>query len=267
AVDEMTMVVGTRRLAGVVKRRSEARDVYAEALAQGYTASLLEQERPNIFTQSVGNIPPGQTVKVEIAYVDLLPYDGGRYEFHFPMVVGPRYIPGRATGAPGNGWAADTDRVPDASRIARRVLKPGQRNGHDVSLSVKVEAGVPIRALDVHEHEAGVQRLSASAVSVTLSPRDSVPNKDFVLSYQVAGDKPETALLTHAGPGPDGYFLLMMQPRDVEEALRATPRGDACVLVDVSGSMSGQPLAKVTEAMERFFERMRPQDRLQVVTF
>jgi Ca-activated chloride channel homolog len=267
AVDEMTMVVGERRVTGVVKRRAAAREAYEQAVAQGYTASLLEQERPNIFTQSVGNIPPGQTVKIEIAYVDVLPYEGGRYEFHFPMVVGPRYIPGTPVAAPGDGWAPDTDQVQDASRITPPVLKPGFRNGHDVSLTVMVDAGVPIRALDVPQHEASVQRPSPARAVVTLSPRDGVPNKDFVLSYQVAGERPQTAVLTHSVPGDDGYFLLMLQPRDVEEALRNSPPRDVCFLVDVSGSMSGPPIAKVSEAMERFFERMRPQDRLQLVTF
>ncbi|HET8646713.1 MAG TPA: VIT domain-containing protein, partial [Vicinamibacteria bacterium] len=267
AVDEMTMVVGERRIAGVVKRRAEARAVYEEALAHGRTAALLEQERPNIFTQSVGNVAPGQQVRVEIAYVDVLPYEGGRYEFHFPMVVGPRYIPGAPAGRSGLGWAPDTTRVPDASRITPPVLKPGFRTGHDVSLSVDVDAGVPLRGLQVHNHQAGVRRAAGTRAAVTLSPADAIPNKDFVLSYHVAGERPQAAVLSHAAAGQEGYFLLMLQPRELDEALRARPPRDVCFLIDVSGSMSGEPMAKVAEAMERFFDRMRPQDRLQVVTF
>ena len=98
AVDEMTMVLGERRIVGQIKRRDDARNIYQAALAAGQTAALLEQERPNIFTQSVGNIEPGQEVKIEISYVDVLRYDMGTYEFHFPMVVGPRYIPGTPSG-------------------------------------------------------------------------------------------------------------------------------------------------------------------------
>jgi Ca-activated chloride channel family protein len=93
AVDEMTMVIGERRIVGLIKRRAEARSIYENAIAAGQTAALLEQERPNIFVQSVGNIPPKQEVKIEISYVDVLAYDMGVYEFHFPMVVGPRYNP------------------------------------------------------------------------------------------------------------------------------------------------------------------------------
>ena len=97
AVDDMTMVIGERRIVGLIKRRAEARAMYERAIEQGATASLLEQERPNIFTQSVGNIKPGKEIRIEISYVDVLNYDMGSYEFHFPMVVGPRYIPGEPT--------------------------------------------------------------------------------------------------------------------------------------------------------------------------
>ena len=149
---------------GLIKRRAEARQIYEQALRAGQTAALLEQERPNIFTQSVGNIPPGQEVQIEIAYVDVLRYDMGSYEFHFPMVVGPRYNPARRsprrrpTPPELQGQVSppepDTTRVPDASRISPPVLKPGFRNGHDISLSVKLDAGVPIQNLTVTNHRA-----------------------------------------------------------------------------------------------------------------
>ena len=178
AVDDMTMVMGERRIIGLIKRRDEARAAYERAIEQGATASLLEQERPNIFTQSVGNIKPGEEILIEISYVDVLSYDMGTYEFHFPMVVGPRYIPGtptskkpdppkelkgkvgeiegpeiegqmEGTDPSGTGWSPDTTRVPDASRITPPVLKPGYRTGHDISLSVSLEAR---RAGQGHRH-------------------------------------------------------------------------------------------------------------------
>jgi Ca-activated chloride channel homolog len=252
AVDDMSMVVGKRRIVGLVRRRAEARDIYEAALAQGLTAGLLEQERPNIFTQSVGNIPPGEEVLIEISYVDVLEYDQGTYEFHFPMVVGPRYIPAG---------------VPDAARITPPVLKPGYRTGHDISLALRLEAGVPVRDLRVTSHQSQVQRTGRSQAQVKLSAAEAIPNKDFVLRYAVAGSKPELALLTHAPRGDDGYFLLMVQPRQMDEELREAPPREICFLVDVSGSMSGEPTAKVVETMRLLLKRMRPQDRIQVVTF
>src|SRR5690349_18849269 len=98
AVDDMTMIVGERTVRGRILEREEAQAVYEGAKARGQVASLLDQERPNIFTQSVANILPGEQVKITISYVETLRYEDGSYEFVFPMVVGPRYIPGPAAG-------------------------------------------------------------------------------------------------------------------------------------------------------------------------
>ena len=111
AVDDMTMLIGDRTVKGKIKRREEARKIYEDARTRGQAAALLDQERPNIFTQAVANIRPGEKVKIVISYVERLEYDEGAYEFVYPMVVGPRYIPGNATG-----------------KQARR-LGPGYRSG------------------------------------------------------------------------------------------------------------------------------------------
>src|SRR6476659_10733523 len=112
AVDDMTMVVGDRTVRGKILRREEAQAVYDAAKAGGQVAGLLDQERPNIFTQSVANILPGEKVKITISYVETLKYEAGSYEFSFPMVVGPRYIPGQPnTQKRGNGFAPDTSQV------------------------------------------------------------------------------------------------------------------------------------------------------------
>src|SRR5438876_11182796 len=131
AVDDMTMIVGVRTVRGKILRREEAQAVYEAAKTNGQTASLLNQERPNIFTQSVANILPGEQIKITISYVETLKYEDGAYEFVFPMVVGPRYVPGSAAGAPvgnkGNGFAPNTDHVPDASRITPQPVPEGMR--------------------------------------------------------------------------------------------------------------------------------------------
>lgn len=282
AVDDMTMVIGGRKIVGVIKRRAEARQIYQEALAAGQTTALLEQERPNIFTQSVGNIDPGQEVNIEISYVDVLNYDMGAYEFHFPMVVGPRFIPGGpVSSTPAtppelqgkvSSAAPNTDRVPDASRITPPVLKPGYRNGHDVALSLRLDAGVPIQDLKVANHEVEIKRQGDRQAEVTLSPADSIPNKDFVLRYHVVGKKPEMAVLAHTGDSTDakrlgqGYFMLMIQPKEDERLTKSPPR-EIVFLLDVSGSMSGQPTEKVKEAMREMLKLCREIDTVQVITF
>src|SRR5687768_1722345 len=125
AVDRMDMYVGGRHIKGDIKRREEARAIYEAARDAGKMAALLDQERPNMFTQHVANIRAGEKVRIEISYVERLKYEDGEYEWVFPMVVGPRYIPGTPTGKAGGGWSYDTDRVPDASKITPRVAKPG----------------------------------------------------------------------------------------------------------------------------------------------
>ena len=294
AIDDMTMTVGDRRIVGLIKRRAEAQALYQKAIQQGKTASLLEQERPNIFTQSVGNIQPNDEVRIEISYVDVLDYDIGTYEFHFPMVVGPRYIPGTPTSkmpelpnelkgkvgeseapldAPldgadpsGTGVAPDTDRVPDASRITPPVLKPGYRTAHDISLAVSVDAGVPIQDIQIVNHTAAVARAGASGATAVLSPADSIPNKDFVMKYTVVGEKPEMAVLAHSKGPEQGYFMLMIQPKPDAELAEAPPR-EIVFLVDVSGSMRGEPTRKVKETMHHFLRLTKPNDTVQVITF
>src|SRR4028118_1656611 len=112
AVDDMEIKIGDRIIKGNIKKREEAQAIYEQAKQQGRTAGLLEQERDNIFTQSLANIKPGEQIDVTIRYTDSLKFEGGDYEFVFPMVVGPRYIPGTPIDRSG-----DTDQVPDASRI------------------------------------------------------------------------------------------------------------------------------------------------------
>src|SRR6185437_3227173 len=125
--------IGSRTVKGKILPREEAQAVYDSAKEKGQVASLLDQERPNIFTQSVANILPGEQVKITISYVETLKYENGAYEFVFPMVVGPRYIPGDAKpDQRGNGFAPDTDRVPDASRITPKSAPAGMRSGHDI---------------------------------------------------------------------------------------------------------------------------------------
>ena len=294
AIDAMEMKIGDRTIVGVMKRRAEARAIYEQAIRQGQTASLLEQERPNIFTQSVGNIKPNAEIHIEISYVDVLNYDLGTYEFHFPMVVGPRYIPGapisekppvpkelegkvgeikegvdEVTLNPdpsGTGGSPDTTRVPDASRITPPVLKPGYRTGHDIRLSVSLDAGVAIQDIESVNHAAALERIDTSKARVEISPRDAIPNKDFVMKYKVVGEKPELAVFAHASGPEQRYFMLMIQPKLDASLLKASPR-ELVFLIDVSGSMSGEPMAKVKAAMRQFLHLSKPDDTLQVITF
>jgi len=267
AVNDMLMKIGPRTIRGLIKQREEAKQIYEEAKQAGKTASLLEQERPNIFTQSVANIMPGNAIEITIWYLQDLHYDRGRYEFTFPMVVGPRYIPGEPLPGPdtGGGWAPDTTQVPDASRITPPVLRPEERTGHDISLALHLDAGVPAYEADSKSHDIVVQSKSGIPSLVKLAPHDTLPNKDFSFSWRVAGEKPEVGLLAHRAGG-SGYFTLIIQPKADFTPEEITPK-EMVFCLDTSGSMSGLPVEKSKEVVKRCLNEMGPKDTFQVIRF
>jgi Ca-activated chloride channel family protein len=265
AVDDMTMRIGDRTVRGKIKRREEARAIYEAARNNGQVASLLDQERPNIFTQSVANIMPGEKVNITISYVDWLKYEEGSYEFVFPMVVGPRYVPGAIVGKQGGGWAADTDQVPDASRITPPVVPEGTRAGHDIALEVALDAGVPIDGLKSTLHEVDVERPTFHSAFIKLKDKSEIPNRDFVLKYDVAGKRLEDAVLTHSD-GDKGFFTMILQPPERISAEEVMPK-ELVFVLDTSGSMSGFPIEKAKECMKLALDGLYPQDTFNLITF
>ncbi len=252
AVDDMTMTIGDRVIKGTIKRREEARAIYERARNQGQVAALLDQERPNIFTQAVTNLVPGARVKIVISYVETVPYDAGRYAFSFPMVVGPRYIPGGG-------------RVSDATRITPPVTPPATRAGHDVSVTVKIDAGVTLESLASPTHPVDVDRPSGQRAVVRLKNQNTIPNRDFILSYDVAGSKIADAILTHRG-NRGGFFMLMLQPPERITAAEVTPK-ELVFVVDTSGSMSGFPIEKSKEVIKLAMDGLNPRDTFNLITF
>jgi Ca-activated chloride channel family protein len=250
AVDNMTMLVGTRTIRGKIMRREEARRVYEAAKVEGKTASLLDQERPNIFTQSVANILPNEKITVEISYVETLKYEDGSYEFVFPMTVAPRYIP-------------NSVKREDANKISPPVAKT--RAGHDISIEVNLNAGVPVEDIRSNSHEIATSNLNAANARIALKNETEIPNKDFVLRYDVSGKRIEDAVLTHRDER-GGFFTLILQPPDKFAAEDITPKEIVFVL-DTSGSMGGFPIEKAKEAMKLSLENLYPNDTFNLITF
>ena len=265
AIDDMTLTVGDRVVKGKIKRREEARVLYEAARAQGHVAGILDQERPNIFTQSVANIMPGEKVAVTISYVETLTYKDGAYQLVFPMVVGPRYIPGVPTGQIGGGWAYDTDQVPDASTITPPVTPPGTRAGHDISITVAVDAGLPLNVIASPSHSISIDTIKPNRAVVRLQTGTTIPNKDFLLTYNVAGEKIQDAVLTHR-EGNDGFFTLILQPPDRVIPDDVTPK-ELVFVLDTSGSMSGFPIEKAKETMALALKGLNPHDTFNLITF
>ena len=268
AVDGMTMTVGEREIYAVIKERDEARKIYEQARNTGHTAALLEQERPNIFTQSVTNIPPSGKVQIKLTVIELLKYEAGVYEFAFPLVVGPRYIPGNPSSAGDHGMMPNTDQVPDASRISPPVAgvhTAEEHAGHNVSMEVNLAAGVPVGDVESTSHKIFADRTGADSYHITLADGGVLPDKDFILKYQVSGTGVNDAVLAHSDKS-GGYFTLILQPpnRPVEKAL--VPR-QLIFVVDTSGSMWGFPLDMAKKTVQRALDNLRKDETFNLITF
>ncbi|MGH9936829.1 MAG: VWA domain-containing protein, partial [Blastocatellia bacterium] len=194
-------------------------------------------------------------------------------EFVFPMVVGPRYIPGQPIGEQpvrtgardGGGWAPDTDQVPDASRITPQIAPKATRAGHDISIEVNLDTGVPIDELKSTLHEVDVARAGNHRAVVRLKDQATIPNKDFILKFDVAGRKVSDAVLTHRG-AQGGFFTLMLQPPERVTAADVTPK-ELVFVLDTSGSMQGFPIEKAKETMKLALDNLYPDDTFNLITF
>ena len=259
AVDDMEIKIGDRVIKGNIKKREEAKAIYERARQEGRTAGLLEQERDNIFTQSLANIKPNEQIKVTIRYTESLKFEQGDYEFVFPMVVGPRYIPGQAIDRQGN-----TTQGPDASRINPPILKPETRSGNDISVSLQIDAGVPIRNLYSTSHRLDIKN-NGETVELKLANGDNIPNKDLIVRYKVSGDRTApTVLTTTTDQG--AHFATYLIPAIAYRADQIVPK-DVVFLMDTSGSQSGDPILKSRELMRRFINGLNPNDTFTIIDF
>lgn len=251
AVDHMSMRIGDRLVQGEIKRREEARRTYEAAKNAGQAAALLDQERPNIFTQSLANVMPGSKVEIEISYVQLLKFEEDQFEFSYPMVVGPRFL--------GN--------TPDPGKIAPPITPKGTRTGATIDLSVRIDAGAPITSIDSELHEVNIrQTKGANTATVTLAKKDEIPNKDFILHYGVSSNTVKSALLTYADPKNGGFFTLILMPPKAPTPEQIAPR-EVIFVVDQSGSQSGFPIEKSRELCRKMIQTLRPDDTFNIMGF
>jgi Ca-activated chloride channel homolog len=262
AVTGMRMIAADRVVEAKLQERAEARETYDRAIAAGQRASIAEEDRPDVFTMRVGNIVPGEQVTVVLTLAGPLSTADGAAMFRFPLVVAPRYIPGSALGGAqaGDGYADDTDAVPDASRITPPVLLPGFPNPVRLSIDVGIDpAGLPL----------GAVRSSLHAVSTVdgrwrIAPGERA-NRDFVLRLDYGSERTEPVLALHKdSEGTEGTFDLTVLP----PAGSAPPRPrDVVLVLDRSGSMGGWKMISARRAAARIVDTLTDADRFAVLTF
>ena len=256
--------LGDRTVTGEIQTRAQARATYEQARAGGHTAALLEQEQPNVFSQHIANIPPRETVRVRLEYVETVAHADDADELVFPMVVGPRYLPaGYAGRHPVGSRREGAPARPDAVSIP--YVEAEQVSGL-VTFRARIDIGVPIAEVDSPTHTLQVGHEGATAVTVRLADGDSVPNRDLVVRYRSAGERTLVGLATHReGTGP-GFFTLVIEPRQSYRTGDIVPR-DVVLLIDASGSMDGEPLRQAQAVARAVIGTLDERDVFNVVRF
>ena len=259
AVDSMQMRAGTRVVQARIQRREIARAQYRDARERGVLASLLEQERPDLFRQSVANIRPGDSISVTLTYVQALPYEEGSYRFVYPMVAGPRYMPDAEPGGAGS-TAAGT--APDLHQV---VLAGDAERPDRVEVSIDAELGASVSAIDSPTHELDVvQSGNRSHVTLRSAAR---PDRDLDVRFHVGGQAPVSAVLASAPEaGSDGTFSLAIHPRIDVPATEIAAR-ELVFVLDTSSSMHGRPMELGRAAVIHALRGMRPSDTFRVLGF
>ena len=269
AVDHLTMRVGERVIEGQIKERTEARRTYENAKAEGRKTTLLEQERPNMFTTSVANIGPGEEIVVALEYEETLRYGDGAFRLRFPLAITPRYIPGAATEAEamGIGWSQVTAQVPDADRITPPFVPARDGHANPVSITIDMNAGFPLAKVASSYHAIDVEERPGNRYRIVLGDGPVPAARDFELVWTPdVGSAPGAALFTETLGGKT-YALLMTLPPTLADA--DTPRAprEITYIVDTSGSMEGVSIAQARDALSMALDRLQAGDRFNVIEF
>jgi Ca-activated chloride channel family protein len=271
AVYGMTMEVGDEIVTAKIQKSAEAKATFDKAQKDGKAAALLQQHRPNMFTQDVANLMPGLPVKVTLKYVQTVPRIDGAYELVTPLVVGPRYMP---AGAPPLATVSDTPSeqpvgqwsfgAPPQYPDVTGLTVPAAIEEDRVSIRVNIASGVAIGAVSSPTHALTVEG-GEHARSATLSKGRTIDNRDFVLRYQLGGEGAQAGVVTHRDQR-GGYFSLLVEPPQNAPAADITSR-EVVFVLDTSGSMAGEPVEASKTFMRHALKALRPGDYFRVIQF
>lgn len=268
-VTDMVLETNDRIIRSVVKERAEAKQIYEAAKKAGKKTALIEEERPNIFTTSVANFLPGETVKIKISYIEPIEYKKGSYEVNFPMVVGPRYIPFKLD-VDDNGVVDAQPAVADAPRITPPLLHPTIDSGHRLTMNVIIE-GIPLGEIISNTHAIKVDKETDNRFAVSLKKPETIPDRDFNLKLLLhKTGQPELTSLNSVN-GEKIYSMINIFPPVEDEKLSKAnvsemPR-EVIFLIDTSGSMSGSSISQAKSGLKYCLKMLHPEDFFTIVRF
>ncbi|MEK9283280.1 MULTISPECIES: marine proteobacterial sortase target protein [unclassified Bradyrhizobium] len=274
AVDTLKMVVGDRIIVGDIKERQQARVIYEQARRAGQKAALTEQERPNIFTNSVANIGPGETVLVQIEYQEPVHQSGNEYSLRVPLVVGPRYSPAPIAQSvdfrpDGSGWGTTTsDPVPDRDRISPPVLDPAKNSPvNPTRITVRLNAGFALGEVKSHHHNIKLESPDSATRIVTLADGVVPADRDFELTWKPAAEKAPSVGLFREHVGDADYLLAFVTPPTVGQTAQKPLSREVVFVIDNSGSMGGTSIVQAKASLLYALGRLQPSDRFNVIRF
>lgn len=249
-VIDYEITIGTRTIKAHIKEIEAAQRAYRQAVSEGKRASLLEQRRPNLFTIRVGNIQPGESIATKLHYEERLKYEDNAYELVFPMGITPRYH--SPTEHPETAKAADAPLALDETKIA------------PVTLELTVDAGVNVMNTVSRTHNIDLMQKDEGKFGVKLVGRN-IPNKDFVLRYEVAQDAIQTAVWSSKDDDADTAVVTILPPR-LDITADPAPR-EFIFVIDRSGSMSSGPITQAKNALKACLRALGDKDTFMLLAF
>ncbi len=242
AIYAMEMQINNRIIKAVIKEKEEAQEIFDSASEAGQTASLLEQERPNVFQMSLANIQSSDTIRVRMTYTELMSPRDGKYQFVFPNIVGPRYT------TEGEEWVG----------LGEAQLTEVSQT--ELNIDLQINAGMPVQA-ECKSHNVEFDNESLG----TNTSLSTAPGADFIVDYKLTRADIHTGLLLYEGET-ENFFLSMVQPPNFGEAYDSPPR-EYIFLMDVSGSMQGEPLEISKKLITDLLSDLNYEDKFNIIFF
>jgi Ca-activated chloride channel homolog len=268
AVDGMKLVVGGRVIVAAIRERAAAKRAYEAAKAAGQSAALTEQERPNVFTNTVANIGPGETVMVQITYQQTIPVSGRTRMLRLPLLVAPRYSPDPAAVDTVGLDGAARDPVPDRARISPPVLDPAASlPTNPVGVTVRLRAGFAVGAVRSATHAIRVAEAGPETRTVTLAAGVVPADRDLELTWEPAPSSMPDLGLFHEVVAGRSYLLATLNPPASEADAADRPARDVTFVIDNSGSMAGASMRQAKAGLLAGLARLTPRDRFNVIRF
>jgi len=268
AVDTLTMIVGNHTIEGVVKERAEAQKTYEQAKVEGKQASLLEQQRPNLFTVSISALPSGETAEIEIGYEQVLTYDSGTFSLRFPLAVGPRYQPSPGvTATSTSGATAAQPATFDPATLPPMDHQRTRADRNPVTIEVDLDAGIALQRIESPSHAIDTVMLSATHHRVTLHEARVASDRDFQLDWSPRlGAEPKAAVFSETVGGKRYLLSILFPPNLAAQPAAVIPR-ETVFIIDTSGSMGGPSIEQARQALLMAIDRLRPSDSFNIIEF